>query len=66
MSGFVRKKTMKRSMSVVTRSVNAKPRTEPMARMIIGTVMVAGDSCGWSCASQRRRPWKVMKNRRDM
>lgn len=40
--------------------------TEPAASTIIGTVMVGGASCGWSCADQRALPWKVMKNSRDM
>jgi hypothetical protein len=34
--------------------------------MIIGTVMSAGDSCGWASLGQRRWPWNVMKNSRDM
>ena len=34
--------------------------------MIIGTVMVFGDSCGWNSGFQRRLPWKVMTKMRVM
>ena len=41
-------------------------RPEPTERMIIGTVISDGDSCGWAFFGQRLRPWKVMKKSRDM
>ena len=34
--------------------------TEPTASTIIGTVITAGDSCGWTPSSHRGRPKKVM------
>jgi hypothetical protein len=42
-------------------------RPDPIESTIIGTVIVAGDSCGCTSSVQRfSLPWKVMKNRRDM
>ena len=34
--------------------------SEPMARIIIGQVITAGDSCGCASAAQRRLPYQVM------
>ena len=39
---------------------------EPAARIIIGTVIMSGDSWGCWSSVHRLLPWKVMKKRRDM
>ncbi len=52
---------------IVPLTRSSPPRTsDPTARMIIGTVMSAGDSCGWASWTQRRLLRKVMKYSRDM